>query len=229
MKPLLGVGCIILGLIFGGQGFADQGPQVVNIDHRISIHADNIALGDLFRLWDQATGMHSTVPLDLEDHKVTVRFNGLDASDALRKISDGQPFGYILAENRVVVTPLAPIELAAADEPIETDNGVSDDAGEQALSEQVETLKPEPPPPLEPPEPTYIPTPFGPISSPSWNRPFVQLPPVDVAPPPPFFAPEYPVTPPSGAPNGPSQNTLFGPLPVYRDPSLPPPNSQPRP
>lgn len=228
MKPWLGVGSIILGVILGGQGFADgKGPEVVNIDQKISIHADDITLRELFRLWDQATGMHSTVPLDLEDQKLSVRFTRLDVNDALRRISDGQPFGYILAEGQVILSPREPVESAAAPDSDETllppaDSDVSADESQFA---EVQRFKPEP---LPPPEPTYIPTPFGAIVSPSWNRPFVQLPPVDVAPPPPFFAPEYPPRPPAGAPNGPVQNNLFGPLPMYRDSTLPPVNSQPR-
>src|SRR5262247_1087686 len=49
-------------------------------------------------------------------------------------------------------------------------------------------------------------------------QPVVQLPPVFGAPPPPFFAPTAPTPPPAGAPNGPAQNTLFGPLPIYQNP-----------
>ena len=216
MKAWLGVGCIVFGLVFGGQAFAD-GPEVVNIDHKISIHADNITLGELFRLWDQATGMHSTVSPDLEEQQISVRFTGLDVNAALRRISDGQRFGYILAEDRVLVTPREPIESAASTEPQETlpppaDNDVSAESEPQAPD--VQRMKPEP---LPPPQPAYIPTPFGPIVSPTWNRPFIQLPPVDVAPPPPFFRPEFPTTPPAGAPNGPAQNNLFGPLPIYRN------------
>jgi hypothetical protein len=211
MKPWLGVSFIILGLVFGGQAFAD-GPEVVNIDQKISIHADNITLGDLFRLWDQATGMHSMVAPELAEQRLSVRFTGLNASDALRRISDGHQFGYILAEDQVVVTPREPVEEAAAPETQETlppDNEVSPDS---EVSQDAGRMKPEL---LPPPQPTYIPTPFGPIESPSWNRPFIQLPPVDVAPPPPFFMPEYPPTPPAGAPNGPVQNNLFGQFPVY--------------
>lgn len=229
MKSWMGVGCIILGVIFAGPGFADgRGPAVVNIDQKISIHADDITLIELFRLWDQATGMHSTVPLDLEGLKLSVRFTGLEVNDALRRIADGQQFGYILAADQVILTPREPVESATSPESDgtllpPTDNEISGEANESSVA-QVQRLKPEP---LPPPEPTYIPTPFGPIVSPSWNRPFVQLPPVDVAPPPPFFAPEYPPPPPAGTPNGPVQNNLFGPLPVYRDSSLPPVNSQP--
>ena len=224
MKPWLGVGSIILGVILGGQGFADgKGPEVINIDQKISIHADDITLRELFRLWDQATGMHSMVPRDLEDQKLSVRFTRLDLNDALRRISDGQPFGYILAEGQVILSPREPRVSAAAPESDETllppaDSDVSAEADEPRL-EDFQRLKPES---LPPPKPTYIPTPFGPIVSPSWNRPFVQLPPVDVAPPPPFFAPEYPPPPPAGTPNGPVQNNLFGPLPMYRDSILPP-------
>ena len=186
MKPWLGVSCIILGLVFGGQAFAD-GPEVVNIDQKISIHADNITLGDLFRLWDQATGMHSMVSPELADQRLSVRFTGLNVSDALRRISDGHQFGYILAEDQVIVTPREALESAAAPEPQETlspDSEVSQEADEPSFPE-AERMKPEL---LPPPQPTYIPTPFGPIVSPDCNRPFIQLPPVDVAPLPPILS-----------------------------------------
>src|SRR5262245_16179235 len=151
MKAWLGVGCIILGLVFGGQAFAD-GPEVVNIDQKISIHADNITLGDLFRLWDQATGMHSMVSPDLAEQRVSVRFTGLNVSDALRRISDGHQFGYILAEDQVVVTPREPIESAAAPEPQEalSPDSEASQAGNEPQFPEAERMKPEPLPPPRP-------------------------------------------------------------------------------
>src|SRR5215813_3454485 len=118
MKPWLCVGALILGGILPAIGFADQvGPQVIVVDEKISIRADAIPLGNLLRLWDQATGMHSTVPPELANQKLSVRFDGLSTNDALRQIFNGQPFGYMLVENQLVVTPQAPSEPTAEAEP----------------------------------------------------------------------------------------------------------------
>src|SRR5262245_24184392 len=118
MKPWLGVGSIILIGILSGQGFADQrGPEVVNVDQKISIRADNVTLGNLLRLWDQATGMHSRVAPELANQTLSVRFTALSVNDALRKIFDGQPFGYMLSENQLLVEARAPSESIAEAEP----------------------------------------------------------------------------------------------------------------
>jgi hypothetical protein len=217
MKLWLGVGSIILIGILSGQGFADQGPEVVNVDQKISIRADNVTLWNLLRLWDQATGMHSRVPPELANRTLSVRFTALGVNDALRKIFDGQPFGYMLTENQLLVEARSPSESTAEPEPLPppADNAIAEVNTEPALPE-IMRLRPAPPPP------TYIPTPFGPIVNPTGaDRPFIQLPPVPMAPSPPFFRPEYLTLPPSGAPNGPVQNSLFGPLPLYTDSNWP--------
>src|SRR3954469_2581450 len=103
MKPWRGLGVILLAGILAGEGFANgKGPEVLNIDHKISISAGGITLGRLLQLWDQATGMKSTVPAELENQKVTVSFAGLGLTDALRTIFEGQPFGYMVINNQVI-------------------------------------------------------------------------------------------------------------------------------
>jgi hypothetical protein len=222
MKPWLGVALILLGGILSAIGLADRiGPQVVNVDDKISIRADAIPLGNLLRLWDQATGMHSTVPPELANQTLSVRFTGLSTNDALRKIFAGQPFGYLLSEDQLIVTPLAPSEPMAEIEPVGVPDVVVEVTGESTPADSepspadIIVMKP------TSPTPTYIPTPFGPIVNPGPDRPFIQLPPVFVAPQPPFFLPEVPTLLPAGGPYGPAQNSLFGPLPIYPYSTLP--------
>jgi hypothetical protein len=213
------VGIIILAGLLAGQGWADgKGPEVLNIDHKISIHADGITLGRLLRLWDEATGMQSTVPPQLLNLKLSVRFTNLSMNDALRKIFEGQPFDYILLEDQVVIVARAQSESVAESGPEPKREPIDNDVP-QAITQPVlpESSRMKPAPPQL--QPTTIPTPFGPILSPRWNQqPFIQLPPVPGAPPtPPFFVPvpQLPSTSPAGMPNWGVPNGLFGPLPTY--------------
>ncbi len=259
---------ILAGILTLDGSAAGKGPEVTNVDQKISISADAITLDRLLRLWDKATGMQSVVPAELANRKLSVHFTDLGVNDALRKMFDGQPFDYVLIEDHgIVVTARSQKESIAG--PVPVDNHVTQ-VIQQPVSQQPPsrvTRPPEPPPVIQTPfgpiwnpssgpqpvvqlpqqPPTIVQTPFGPIWNPSggpqpmvqlpqqpptviqtpfgpiWNpsggpQPVVQLPPVFGAPPPPFFAPTVPTTPPAGAPNGPSQNTLFGPLPIYQNP-----------
>jgi len=199
--------------ILGFDAFAaGQGPEVTNVDQKISISADDITLDRLIRLWDQATAMQSVVPPELANRKLSIHFTGLPISDALRKMFNGQPFDYILVEGHGIL-----IMERSQSEPVAQSADVSNPV-EQVIEPPVSQ---EPPslivPPPEQQRPTILQTPFGPTVSPYTNQtPVVQLPPV--LPAPPFFALTVPPLPPAGAPNGPIQNMLFGPLPVYQDP-----------
>jgi hypothetical protein len=180
-------------------------------------------------------------------------------NDAVRKIFDGQPFDYVLLEGQGIVVmersqndsetehalidnnvrqvidqpvlqePPKPI----AQPPQQPTTIIQTPFGPMQVIDQ--PVLQEPPKPIAQPSQqptTIIQTPFGPILSPSGSQQPVpiQLPPVPGAPPPPpFFAPPVPPTPPAGVANGPFQNNLFGPLPIYRDTSLPAPNPQQRP
>jgi len=209
------LGAIILAGVLGLDGFAArQGPEVTNVDQKISISADDITLERLLRLWDQATAMQSVVPLELANRKLTIHFTGLPISDAIRKMFNGQPFDYVLVEGHGIL-----IMERSQSEPVaqsaDVDNPV-EQVTEPAVSQEAPSLIVPPP---EQQQPIIIQTPFGPIVSPyTRDQSVVQLPPVYGPPPPPFFALTVPPVPPAGAPNGPIQNTLFGPLPVYRDP-----------
>ena len=209
------LGAIILVGILGLDGFAaGQGPEVTNVDQKISISVDDITLDRLIRLWDQATAMQSVVPPELANRKLSIHFTGLPISDALRKMFNGQPFDYVLVEGHGVL-----IMERSQSEPVAQSADVStpvEQVTEPAVSQEVPSLIV---PPAEQQQPIIIQTPFGPIVSPyGREQPVVQLPPVYGPPPPPFFALTVPPVPPAGAPNGPIQNMLFGPLPVYRDP-----------
>ena len=209
------LGAIILVGILGLDGFAaGQGPEVTNVDQKISISAADITLERLLRLWDQATGMQSVVPLELANRKLSIQFTGLPVNDALRKMFNGQPFDYVLVEGHGILvmerSQSAPVAPSA-----DVSNAV-EQVPEPPVSQEAPSLIVPPP---EQQQPIIIQTPFGPIVSPyGMEQPVVQLPPVYGPPPPPFFALTVPPVPPAGAPNGPVQNTLFGPLPVYRDP-----------
>jgi hypothetical protein len=209
------LGTIILAGILALDGFAaGQGPEVTNVDQKISISAADITLERLLRLWDQATGMQSVVPLELANRKLSIQFKGLPVNDALRKMFNGQPFDYVLVEGHGILvmerSQSAPVAPSA-----DVSNAV-EQVPEPPVSQEAPSLIVPPP---EQQQPIIIQTPFGPIVSPyGMEQPVVQLPPVYGPPPPPFFALTVPPVPPAGAPNGPVQNTLFGPLPVYRDP-----------
>ena len=209
------LGTIILAGILALDGFAaGQGPEVTNVDQKISISADDITLERLLRLWDQATGMQSVVPLELAKRKLSIQFTGLPLNDAIRKMFNGQPFDYVLVEGHGIL-----IMERSQSEPVAQSADVSnavEQVPEPPVSQEAPSLIVPPP---EQQQPIIIQTPFGPIVSPYVReQPVVQLPPVYGPPPPPFFALTVQPVPPAGAPNGPIQNTLFGPLPVYRDP-----------
>jgi len=212
---------IFVGILALDGSAAGKGPEVTYVDQKISISADEITLDRLLRLWDQATAMQSVVPPDLAGRKLSVHFTGLAMSDALRKMFDGQPFDYVLVEGHGVLVmdrlQSVPVPQAAA---ASNEAAAASDDVEQVVEPPVAQ---EPPslivPPPDPQQPIIIQTPFGPMFSPyGREQPVVQLPPVYGPPPPPFFAINVAPVPPAGAPNGPVQNTLFGPLPVYHDP-----------
>ncbi|HEY2384023.1 MAG TPA: hypothetical protein VGK48_22845 [Terriglobia bacterium] len=192
-----------------------SGPEIINRDGKVSINADAVPLGEFLGLWDRATGMQSSVPPELTGYKITVHFADLSISDAVRTMFSGQPFGYGLMEGRgiVVTAPARGIsEPRAESEPVEIDSNVPESV-ESSGFPQTQRMKPQ----LAPPEPVVVPTPFGPVVSPDgYQPPMLQLPPVAAPPPPPFFQPEAPPVPPAGAPNGPAENTLFGPLSIHK-------------
>ena len=75
---------IVLGILLLASTAIAAGPEIINRDGRISINADNVSLGELLRLWDQATGMQSSAPPELANRTLTLHFADLNINDAVR-------------------------------------------------------------------------------------------------------------------------------------------------
>src|SRR5262245_17902598 len=197
MKRLLGV-IILAGIFVTTSSAVDRGPQVKMIDQAISIDADTITLGQLFRLLDQVTGMHSNIPAEIADRTLSVHITARSLNDALRKIFEGQPFGYTLVEGQgVAVTENADIVVFVESEAPPEPNNVS-------VNNEVSQVIEQPVPPeirMKPEPPIVTPTPFGYIWRPAGTPPpqLVQLPPVQEPPTMPFFVPQAPPVYPFGA------------------------------
>ena len=237
----------ILATLLAAHAFgAGSAPRVVYSQQKVSVDAKSIPLSRLLPVWDEATGMRSTVPRELASQTVTVKFSELPLDEAVRRIFEKLPLDYVFIEARgIIVTgrSQAPAAPPAAEAPA-VNKGAPEAANPLPRQKpNAPVLKPTPPPP--------IPTPFGPIPNTGENA-VTQLPPVQGAPPPPkFFAPAAPfaplpdsgenpvldLPPVQGAPPPPffapepapepvppvnTQNDLFRPLPIYRDPSGPP-------
>ena len=141
------------------QAFA-VGPQIINKDGKISISADNITLGHLLQLWDQATGMKSTAPAELSSLRLTVHFAGLNMNDAVRSMFQGQTFGYALMQGRgIIVTAPASASTVNQAESVPPEDSTPAEAAQPLPAPQVQRMKPQ----MAPPQPTVIPTPFGPM------------------------------------------------------------------
>jgi hypothetical protein len=231
MKVLLSViSLVLLVTLYNPVSDAQTTPQVINIDQKLTVNVENITLGRLLRLWDQATGTHSSVPPELANKIVSVRFSKLPLEDAVQKIFQDLPFDYVYVRGQgITITGLAQKTVPPQPAVVQSAppiNNVDVNA--------VQRMKPEArtPSPAEivnrtPPPPPIVSTPFGPIVvSPDGNQ-TTQLPPVDQAPVPPFFGQVGPPTPPAGAPNGPAQNSLFGPISIYPNTAQLPPLGPP--
>src|SRR5262245_24434658 len=98
-------GFIFLSMIGTATVAAAKGPQVELIDSKLSINAEAISVSRLLQLIDLATGMKSTVPPELANRNVSVRFSGLSVSDGVRKIFQGLPLDYVvIAGQGIIVT-----------------------------------------------------------------------------------------------------------------------------
>jgi hypothetical protein len=230
---------------------AGSEPQVVYFQQKVSVDAESIPLSRLLQLWDEATGMRSSVPPELGSQTVTVKFSELPLDEAVRRIFEKLPLDYVFIEAQgIIVTgrSQAPAAPAAAEAP-PVNAGAPEAANPLPEKEtKAPALKPRPAP---------TPTPFGPIPN-KGETPVPELPPVQGAPPPPrFFAPTVPFAPlpdsgqnpvldlppaygapppqffvpappPPPVPPVNTQDDLFRPLPIYRAPSAPPPSPPPK-
>ena len=237
MKVLLSVISLVLFVtLYNPVSDAQTAPQVVNIDQKLTVNVENITLGRLLRLWDQATGTHSSVPPELANRIVSVRFSKLPLEEAVQKIFQDLPFDYVFVRGQgIMITGLSQKHVPPQPAVVQSAppiNNVDVNA--------VQRMKPESrtPSPAEivnrmPPPTPVVSTPFGPIEVSPEGSQIMQLPPVDQAPAPPFFGQVGPPTPPAGAPNGPAQNSLFGPISIYPNtaqlPPLGPPPASVRP
>jgi hypothetical protein len=207
---------IILAIFVSATGFsAVQEPEVVISERKISLNLESVTLGRLLRLWDQATGMRSTVPSELANRIISVRFSELPLGDAVRKIFENQELDYVFIESEGIIVTMVS-ESAPTDGPLPVDDGDLPTA--EAYVNEPRELPATPQPQRQPP---LVWTPFGFVVS--QGNQLTQLPPIPgEAPAPAFFGPVQPLIPPAGAPNGPVQNNLFAPISIYQDPaSLP--------
>jgi hypothetical protein len=207
---------IILTIFVSATGLsALQEPEVVVSERKISLNLESVTLGRLLRLWDQATGMRSSVPPELANRIVTVRFSELPLSDAVRKIFENQELDYVFIESQGIIVTTAS-ETAPTGEPVPLNDGDLPVTAEASVNEPARSVQA--PPPRQPP---LVWTPFGFVVS--GGNQFTHLPPIPgEAPTPAFFGPVQPLIPPAGSPNGPVQNNLFAPISIYQDPaSLP--------
>jgi len=217
MKRWLGA-FILTTLLAAGSSAVAQEPKVVYSEQRVSVDAKNIPLNRFLQVWDNATGMHSSIPPQLANQPVTVNFFELPLDEAVRRIFEGVPVDFVFSEAQGInVTarsqpPALPTPAPAfvgARIP-QTAPGTTNPSPENKPDKPA-SPKPEPPPPLE--------TPFGPIPN-SAQDAVMQFPPVWGPPPPSFFTPVQPVLP--TPPPVSTQNDLFRPLPIYQGPNAPP-------
>lgn len=97
---------LFISMVWTG-ALAAKGPQVDLIDNKLSISAENTSLGRLLQLVDLATGMKSKVPPELANRNISVRFSGLNVSDAVRKMFQGQPLDYVVIQGQGIIVTAA--------------------------------------------------------------------------------------------------------------------------
>src|SRR5438046_5877522 len=77
--------------------------RVVYFQQKVSVDAKSIPLNRLLRLWDEATGMRSSVPRELASQTVTVKFSELPLEEAVRRIFERLPLDYVFIEARGII------------------------------------------------------------------------------------------------------------------------------
>jgi hypothetical protein len=233
---------ILATLLAAHASAAGSEPRVVYFQQKVSVDAKSTPLSRLLRLWDEATGMRSSVPSELASQTVTVKFSELPLDEAARRIFEKLPLDYVFIEARgIIVTGRSQVPAGRAAAGARPPNEGAPDTANPSPQKKpnAPALKPSPPPPT--------PTPFGPIPNTGENpvlelppvygapatprffaptapfapspdngeNPVLELPPVYGTPPPKFFAP---APPPPPVPPVNTQDDLFRPLPIYRAP-----------
>ena len=201
-------GAVYLLLLFWLGPAPEPRQQITKIDGVVSIDVDDITIGRLLDLWDQATGLRSTIPAALANRTVSIHSTGLRESDAIRKILQSLNLDYVFVEGQgITVTGVS--QTAEGESP---DFGLEEPTTIIPISLEFDLTEPA----IEPPQPPpLIHTPFGPIQHPDPDQ-VIQLPPVAGETVLRFFKPEPPPAPPMMmTPIGPNQDLLFRPISIY--------------
>jgi hypothetical protein len=201
MKRWLG-SVILAGTMATVSFAAGKGPEIQIIDNKLSIDAEAVPLSRLLRLLDLATGMNSKVPPELANRNISVKFSGLDLSEGVRKMFQGQPLDYIVIEGQSIVVTAAAQTIAAGDSlpaytpPAQTDQPFMFPATQDFTQPGLQ--------PGIPQQPAMIQTPFGPMANPRADQPMAPNAPLSI----PGQQPQnslFPDQPPPQQPNQPAQ------------------------
>src|SRR6185295_1619244 len=112
------LGSIIFLLVLASVSLAAaKGPEVDLVDNKLSINAEAVPLGRLLRLLDSATGMKSKVPPELANRNISVKFSGLNVSEGVKKIFQGQPLDYVVIQGQGIIITSASLSGGAESAP----------------------------------------------------------------------------------------------------------------
>ncbi len=155
------LGAVILAGIVTGSSFAEgKGPEIQIVNDKLSINAEAVSLSRLLRLLDLATGMKSTVPPELANRNISVKFSGLDLNDGVRKMFQGQPLDYVVIVGQGIIVTSASQTIGASDSaPVYASPVLQND---QPFIQEFA----QPPPIPNQQQPAMIQTPFGPMANP---------------------------------------------------------------
>jgi hypothetical protein len=159
---------LCIGSAFGAQ----NSPEIQVVDNKLSMNVKAIPLGQLLNMLDHITAMNSTVPAELSNRNVTVRFHELPIPEAIRKIFEAQRIDYVLVWGHgiSVIAPSKEAPVQAAYSPFVQDKPPAPDSNQNVdkapiLFETPQKVKAGATPPAT------IPTPFGQIANPAANTP----------------------------------------------------------
>ncbi len=146
---------------------AAKGPEVDMVDNKLSINAEAVSIGRLLQLVDRATGMKSKVPAELANRNISVKLSGLNVTDAVRKMFQGQPLDYIMVEGQGIIVTAVSQTTPGGDSSLPAYN--PQPAVQQYEQPFVQEFPPVPPVQIQPgqqQQPAMIQTPFGQIPNP---------------------------------------------------------------
>src|SRR5262249_12702915 len=103
---------IAFAMLCMGSAFGPENdPEIQIVDNKLSMNVKAIPLGQLLNMLDHITAMNSTVPAELANRNVTVRFHELPIPEAIRKIFEVQRIDYVLVWGHGI-TVIAPSKAA---------------------------------------------------------------------------------------------------------------------